>query len=53
MHGTVAGAQALRDVRSIDGSGLWEAYPEHRTARETERLSPYRSFGGQHFTTAA
>ena len=32
MHGTVAGAQAMLDVRSIHVSGLWETYQEFRIA---------------------
>jgi hypothetical protein len=43
MHWTIAGAQAMRDVRCIHVSDLWDEYQEHRVERETARLHPYRS----------
>ena len=53
MHWTVAGAQAMLDVRSIHVSGLWDEYQEHRIAREIETLYPYRSLVQQNFAMAA
>jgi hypothetical protein len=53
MHWTIAGAQAMLDVRSIHVSGLWEEYQEYRRAREVERLYPDRTLVEQDFTMAA
>jgi hypothetical protein len=53
MHWTIAGAQAMLDVRSIHVSGLWEEYQQYRIARETDRLYPYRTLVEQEFTMAA
>lgn len=41
MHWTVAGAQAMLDVRSIYVSGLWDEYQKYRITHETERLYPH------------
>jgi hypothetical protein len=53
MHWTVAGAQAMLDVRSIHVSGLWEAYQHYRIERELGRLYPYRTLVESHFAMAA
>ena len=42
MHWTVAGAQAMLEVRSLAISGQWEEYQQYRIAAETQRLYPYR-----------
>jgi hypothetical protein len=42
MHWTVAGAQAMLEVRSVYISGQWEEYQAYRIAQETRRLYPYR-----------
>jgi hypothetical protein len=42
MHWTVAGAQAMLDVRSLYVNGDWEEYQAHRITRETNRLYPHR-----------
>lgn len=53
MHWTVAGAQAMLDVRSIYVSRLWDEYQEYRIQHETQRLYPHRSLVEQHFAMAA
>ena len=52
MHWTIAGAQAMLDVRSIHVSGLWQEYQEHRIQVETERLYPHHSLVEQPFAMA-
>jgi hypothetical protein len=42
MHWTLAGAQAMLDLRSVHIAGHWQAYQLERIERETERLYPYR-----------
>lgn len=42
MHWTLAGAQAMLDLRSVHIGGHWEAFQNNRIERETERLYPYR-----------
>ena len=42
MHWTIAGAQAMLEVRSIYVSGQWEEYQAYRIEQETQRLYPYR-----------
>lgn len=42
MHWTVAGAQAMLDLRSVWISGQWQAFQQDRIQRETERLYPDR-----------
>jgi hypothetical protein len=42
MHWTMAGAQAMLDLRSVHIGGHWEAYLDYRIKRENERLYPYR-----------
>ena len=52
MHWTVAGAQAMLDVRSVSVSGQWQAFQEQRIERATERLYPYRQLvAGEAFFT--
>jgi len=53
MHWTVAGAQAMLDVRSIYVSNLWDEYQEYRIECETERLYPHRSLVELTFALAA
>jgi hypothetical protein len=53
MHGTVPGAQAMLDVRSIQVSGLWEEYQQYRIEREVEKLYPHRSLVEQTCTMVA
>jgi hypothetical protein len=53
MHWTLAGAQAMLDVRSIHVSGLWDEYQNHRIERESSRLYPYRSLVALNFGLAA
>ena len=53
MHWTVAGAQAMLDVRSVYVSGLWEEYQAHRIRHESERLYPYRALVEQTIGLAA
>jgi hypothetical protein len=42
MHWTLAGAQAMLDLRSVWIGGHWQAFQEERIERETERLYPHR-----------
>jgi hypothetical protein len=42
MHWSVAGAQAMLDVRSTYIHGDWEEYQRYRIARESQRLYPHR-----------
>lgn len=42
MHWTIAGAQAMLNVRSVYVSGLWDEYQDYRIHHETERLYPHR-----------
>jgi hypothetical protein len=42
MHWTLAGAQAMLDLRSVWIGGHWEAFQQDRIERETARLYPYR-----------
>lgn len=54
MHWTVAGAQAMLDVRSVSVSGQWQAFQQHRIERATERLYPHRQLvAGEAFFTMA
>jgi hypothetical protein len=55
MHWTVAGAQAMLDVRSVSVSGQWQAFQQYRIERATARLYPYRQLvaGEAFFTMAA
>jgi hypothetical protein len=42
MHWTLAGAQAMLDLRSVWIGGHWEAFQEERIEHERERLYPHR-----------
>lgn len=42
MHWTMAGAQAMLDLRSVHIGGHWEAYQNYRIEREAQRLYPHR-----------
>lgn len=54
MHWTVAGAQAMLDVRSTWVNGDWESYQTYYRERETTRLYPYRQMvEGDSFRPAA
>jgi hypothetical protein len=55
MHWTVAGAQAMLDLRSVWISGQWEAFQKERIERETDRLYPHRNLvaGDAFFAMAA
>lgn len=53
MHWTVAGAQAMLDVRSVYVSGLWDEYQSYRIEHETARLYPHRSLAEAIFASAA
>jgi hypothetical protein len=53
MHWTIAGAQAMLDVRSIHVSHLWDEYQEYRIQRETDKHYPHRVLVEQIFTVAA
>jgi hypothetical protein len=43
MHWTVAGAQAMLNVRSVYCSEAWEEYQAYRIEREQKDLYPYRA----------
>jgi hypothetical protein len=55
MHWTMAGAQAMLDLRSVGIGGQWEAFQQHRIQTETNRLYPQRELvaGEAFFTMAA
>jgi hypothetical protein len=54
MHWTIAGAQAMLDVRSVQLSGQWTAFQQFRIERATERLYPHRQLvAGQSFFAMA
>jgi hypothetical protein len=54
MHWTMAGAQAMLDLRSVWIGDQWDAYQTQRIAQETERLYPHRSLvAGETFFTLA
>lgn len=42
MHWTMAGAQAMLDLRSVWIGGSWVSFQQERIERETERLYPHR-----------
>jgi hypothetical protein len=54
MHWSVAGAQAMLDVRSTYVNGDWEEYQVYRITRETNRLYPHRQLvaGPQYYMPA-
>jgi hypothetical protein len=53
MHWTVAGAQAMLDLRIIHVSGLWDEYQQYRIAGVLERLYPHRALVERDFAMAA
>ena len=55
MHWTVAGAQAMLDLRSVWIGGYWAAYQAQRIEQETKRLYPHRDLvaGEAFFALAA
>jgi hypothetical protein len=55
MHWTLAGAQAMLDLRSVWIGGYWEAFQQERIERVTERLYPHRKLvaGEAFFALAA
>jgi hypothetical protein len=55
MHWTMAGAQAMLDVRSVWIGEHWLEFQQQRIERETERLYPHRNLvaGETYFTLAA
>lgn len=54
MHWTLAGAQAMLDVRSVWIGGYWEAFQQERIEREVQRLYPHRDLAaGEVFFTLA
>ena len=42
MHWTLAGAQAMLDLRSVWIGGHWQAFQQERREQETARLYPHR-----------
>jgi hypothetical protein len=52
MHWTIAGAQAMLEVRSIFVSGTWDDYQAYRIKQETQRLYPYRELMEPHYAMA-
>jgi hypothetical protein len=52
MHWTIAGAQAMLEVRSVYLSGQWEEYQAYRIEQETQRLYPHRALVGQLYDMA-
>ena len=52
MHWTVAGAQAMLEVRSVYLSGQWEEYQAYRIEQETQRLYPHRALVEQSYEMA-
>jgi hypothetical protein len=54
MHWTMAGAQAMLDLRSVWVAGQWEAFQAYRIEQERERLYPHRGLvaGGAFFDMA-
>ena len=54
MHWTLAGAQAMLDLRSVWIGGHWQTFQQERIERETERLYPHRKLvaGDVYFTLA-
>jgi hypothetical protein len=54
MNWTVAGAEAMLELRCIHLTDEWDAFVEYRIARETERLYPYRdTLKALHWSIAA
>ena len=53
MHWTVAGAQAMLDLRSIFVSGQWQEYQSYRIDLETQKLYPHRQAAEPPFCMAS
>jgi len=54
MHWTVAGAQAMLDVRSTHVNGDWDEYQQYRIDRERDELYPFRQMvSGAQWSLAA
>jgi hypothetical protein len=55
MHWTMAGAQAMLDVRSVWIGERWSEFQQQRIERETKRLYPHRTLvaGETYFAMAA
>jgi hypothetical protein len=55
MYWTVAGAQAMLDLRSVWIGGQWQAFVQDRIEREPQRLDPHRDLvaGEAFFAMAA
>jgi hypothetical protein len=55
MHWTLAGAQAMLDVRSVWIGNQWDAFQKVRIDRDLERLYPHRQLvaGEVYFAHAA
>jgi hypothetical protein len=55
MHWTMAGAQAMLDLRSVWIGGYWDAFQQERIERETQRQYPHRKLvaGEAFFAMAA
>jgi hypothetical protein len=55
MHWTLAGAQAMLDLRSVWIGGHWEAFQQYRIEQERDRLYPHRDLvaGAAFFAMAA
>ena len=54
MHWTMAGAQAMLDVRSVWIGGHWSTFQQQRIEHETDRLYPHRKLvaGDTYFNLA-
>ena len=53
MHWTVAGAQAMLNVRSVYCSEAWDEYQAYRIEREQKDLYPYRELVEKFYSLAA
>lgn len=53
MHWTVAGAQAMLNVRSVYCSDAWDEYQAYRIDREQRDLYPYRELVAQPYKKVA
>ena len=52
MHWTIAGAQAMLEVRSVYVSGQWQDYQAYRIEQESLRLYPFRELMEPQYATA-
>jgi hypothetical protein len=53
MHWTIAGAQAMLNVRSVYISGCWDEYQAYRIERQLQNLYPYRELVEEFYQMAA